>query len=196
MYTEVETGEENIAKIMSQKSTEGATTTWLVSNCDQTRSASMRFEFAQRLVQAGLSFDGYGQCFNNTLLHSPWNTSNGEPGYLSKYLFYLAFENSIHCRDYLSEKFWRNSLGQGLVPVVYGTLKADVDAVAPSHSYIHVDDFESPKALVDYLDYLARNQTAYEEYHHWRLAEPTNLSEYQPSHTDGKYTFLKTLLTI
>ena len=73
------------------------------------------------------------------------------------------------------------------MPVVYGTLKEDVEAVAPPNSYIHVDDFDSPKALVNYLDYLAENQTAYEEYHQWRLTEPTNLDEYQPLSTDGKY---------
>jgi len=186
-YIKLQTGEENIAAIMNQKKENSASTTWLVSNCDETRGASMRLEFAQRLIQAGLSFDGYGQCFNNTLLENPWSSSNG-PGVLTKYKFYLAFENSIHCRDYLSEKFWRNSLGQGLVPVVYGTLKEDVEAVAPPNSYIHVDDFDSPKALVNYLDYLAENQTAYEEYHQWRLTEPTNLDEYQPLSTDAEMT--------
>merc|ERR1712021_148122 len=149
-YIKLQTGEENIAAIMNQKKENSASTTWLVSNCDETRGASMRLEFAQRLIQAGLSFDGYGQCFNNTLLE--------------------------------------NSLGQGLVPVVYGTLKEDVEAVAPPNSYIHVDDFDSPKALVNYLDYLAKNQTAYEEYHQWRLTEPTNLDEYQPLSTDTEMT--------
>ena len=43
-----------------------------------------------------------------------------------KYKFYLAFENSYHCNDYISEKFWRNSLGQGAVPIVYGPHPDDV----------------------------------------------------------------------
>ena len=39
----------------------------------------------------------------------------------SQYKFYLAFENSFHCNDYLSEKFWRNALHEGAVPIVFGT---------------------------------------------------------------------------
>ena len=44
--------------------------------------------------------------------------------------------------------------------------------MAPPHSYIHVEDFESPSALVDYLDYLNQNNTAYLEYHAWRTEDP------------------------
>ena len=40
--------------------------------------------------------------------------------------FYLAFENSMHCNDYVSEKFWRNSLTQFMVPIVYGPHPDDV----------------------------------------------------------------------
>ena len=53
-------------------------------------------------------------------------------GHFSKYKFYLAFENSNHCNDYISEKFWRNSLAQGLVPIVSGPHPDDVKAVAPT----------------------------------------------------------------
>ena len=44
-------------------------------------------------------------------------------------------------------------------------------AIAPPNSYIHAEDFASPKALVDYLDYLHNNDTAYLEYHLWRRME-------------------------
>ena len=40
--------------------------------------------------------------------------------FIAKHKFYLAFENSLHCNDYISEKFWRNALGNGAVPIVYG----------------------------------------------------------------------------
>ena len=39
--------------------------------------------------------------------------------------------------------------------------------IAPENSFIHVEDFTSPNDLVDYLDYLDRNETAYLEYHLW-----------------------------
>ena len=40
---------------------------------------------------------------------APWV----DGGIISKHKFYLAFENAIHCNDYISEKFWRNGLGSG-----------------------------------------------------------------------------------
>ena len=93
-------------------------------------------------------------------------------GPLAAYKFYLAFENSIHCNDYISEKFWRNSLNQGLVPIVFGPHPDDMNALAPPNSFIHVENFKSKAALVDYLKYLDGNDTAYLEYHQWRSMEP------------------------
>ena len=90
-------------------------------------------------------------------MNVPWS----EDGIISTYKFYLAFENAIHCNDYISEKFWRNSLRTGAVPVVYGPHKDDLKRLAPPHSYIHVEDFETPEELVKYLNYLNTNDTAY-----------------------------------
>ena len=92
----------------------------------------------------------------------------------SKYKFYLAFENGIHCNDYISEKFWKNSLSTNLVPIVYGPAKEDVAAVAPKNSFIHVEDYQGNlNKLADYLIYLNNNDTAYLEYHFWRLQKPS-----------------------
>ena len=109
-------------------------------------------------------------CFQNKLRNgrAPW----ARGGLLEKYKFYLAFENSIHCNDYISEKFWRNSLGTGAVPVVFGPWKQDVIDIAPKGSFIHTDDFKTPGDLVRYLDYLDKNDTAYLEYHFWRSSSP------------------------
>ena len=84
----------------------------------------------KRKFLSGLKLDGFGKCFDNILVNSPWsNISNKRMkwGKFSKYKFYLAFENSIHCNDYMSEKVWRNSLEQGLVPVIYGPHPDDVE---------------------------------------------------------------------
>ena len=58
-----------------------------------------------------------------------------------------------------------------------------MEAVAPPNSYIFAEDFETPKDLVDYLDYLDSNDTAYLEYHKWRANELDDDYEYLGSHT-------------
>lgn len=175
-WTERMTPDQHVQDIMDQKAARDDNfVTWLVSNCDNTGGADLRYLYVQRMVDAGLKMDGFGHCFDNVISDRPWAvymTDHVEWGQFAKYKFYLAFENSVHCTDYLSEKFWRNSLRQGLVPVVSGTHPDDVRAMAPPNSYIHVEDFTSPEALVEYLDYLNQNDTAYLEYHSWRYNEP------------------------
>ena len=70
------------------------------------------------ILNPKFTFFRFGDCFgrNTRTSKAPWGT-NGE---ISHHKFYLAFENSIHCNDYISEKFWRNALSSGAVPVVYG----------------------------------------------------------------------------
>ncbi|CAG5086938.1 Oidioi.mRNA.OKI2018_I69.PAR.g11410.t1.cds [Oikopleura dioica] len=162
--------EEIIQSIMAKKQyNNGKHTAWMVSNCDKTNGAVARWELGQQLIRSGLKLDGFGSCFDNNINGNPWQVKDLETeGAIGKYKFYLAFENSLHCNGYISEKFWRNSLLTGAVPVVYGPYRADLEAVAPKNSYIFVEDFSSPKELVDYLDYLDQNDTAYAEYHHWR----------------------------
>jgi len=163
--------EDIIKKIMARKESNGGKhTTWIVSNCGRTNGASARWNYATELIDEGLKINGFGDCFNNHLEGAPWSDKFGD-GVIAGYKFYLAFENSVHCNGYISEKFWRNSLGTGAVPVVYGPHKSDVEAVAPANSYIFAEDFDTPKDLVDYLDYLDKNDTAYEEYHKWRADE-------------------------
>jgi len=83
---------------------------------------------------------------------------------LDGYKFYLAFENSL-CPDYVTEKFYR-ALDKEVVPIVYGG--ADYSDYAPSHSYINIADFKSPKELADYLQLLDKNDALYLKYFEWR----------------------------
>ena len=48
-----------------------------------------------------------------------------------------------------------------------GAEQKDYRAVAPTDSYIHVEDFRSPKELAGYLKYLDRNDHAYNTYFRW-----------------------------
>ena len=97
---------------------------------------------------------------------------------LERYKFYLSFENAYHCNDYISEKFWRNSLSNNLIPIIFGPALEDVLKVAPPNSFIHSEEFETAKELVKYIDYLDQNDTAYLEYHQWRTLIPGKSKNY------------------
>jgi len=139
-------------------------TIWLVSNCYRLPGATERLLYAKSLVKAGLRLEKYGKCFNR-----PFNATKVTI-LAQSYKFYLSFENSLHCPNYVTEKFWRNGLEAGLIPVVWGPTKQDLLEVAPPNSFIHSEDFKTPKDLVKYLNYLDENYTAYMEYHKWRDA--------------------------
>ena len=49
-----------------------------------------------------------------------------------------------------------------------GARPEDYAASLPPHSYIHVDDFRSPRDLAYYLRVLDANDTAYNEYFRWK----------------------------
>ncbi|CAG5111975.1 Oidioi.mRNA.OKI2018_I69.chr2.g6240.t1.cds [Oikopleura dioica] len=154
-------------------------TAWFVSNCGKTPGAVKRFEYGAQLIADGLKLYSEGECFGHATPKA-FGKGGSELFPLKKLKFYLAFENAFHCNDYISEKFWRNSFNNELVPVVYGPHPDDVKAVAPPNSYILAEDFDSPKELVEYLEYLDKNNTAYMEYHAWR-----NLYTEGPKTADG-----------
>lgn len=86
---------------------------------------------------------------------------------ISRCHFYLAFENSLS-KDYITEKLWRNAYQGGAVPVVLGPSVKDYEAVAPPHSFIHVDEFASIEDLAKYLRWLAADEKRYREYFTWK----------------------------
>ena len=134
---------------------------WAVSHC-----GLIREKFALEL-QRYIRITVYGRCsdrFDN-------------PGYscrhrtvhcietLSKYKFYLAFESGF-CDDYITEKYWENAIKVNSVPVVLGA-NYDSELVIPG-SFIDVDKFSSIEELANYLNYLDKNDTAYNEYFQWK----------------------------
>ncbi|CAG8648934.1 13784_t:CDS:1 [Gigaspora margarita] len=84
---------------------------------------------------------------------------------ISKYPFYLAIENTQE-NDYSTEKLW-DTFNLGVVPVIWGAPNTRSYLPHPK-SAIFIEDFNSTKALADYLKYLVNNETAYLEYHKWR----------------------------
>ena len=86
---------------------------------------------------------------------------------LKTYKFYLAFENS-NCRDYVTEKLFMNALQNGVVPIVMGASVEDYAAIAPPHSFLHVDNYNSPADLANHLEILAKDENLYNEFLEWR----------------------------
>lgn len=55
-----------------------------------------------------------------------------------------------------------------VLPIVMGPNRSYYESVGPSNSFIHVDDFSSPKYLAAYLHKLDKNDTLYNEYFQWK----------------------------
>lgn len=173
-------------KLMQNKYKYGqnTNTAWAVSNCGTTIGAKKRMTYAKEMIKMGLKLDAHGDCFTNTKFDR-----KTERRLLSKNKFYLAFENGIHCKDYISEKLWRNGFEDELVPITFGPTKSDILAVAPDNSFIHTDDFSNIEKLVNYIDYLDRNDTAYLEFHMWRTQVP-DLTDYDTKIRNAEATML------
>ncbi len=133
---------------------------WFVSNC---KPANNRMGYAQELAKH-IDVDIFGRCGNKCPVENKmrcWDVLD------TTYKFYLAFENS-NCEDYVTEKFFMNALQHSIVPIVMGAPAEYYLKVAPLNSYIHVDDFESPKKLAAYLHKLKNDDHLYNNYFKWK----------------------------
>ena len=87
--------------------------------------------------------------------------------YLKPYKFYLSFENA-NCVDYITEKFFAALQTEEVIPISLGGRSIhDYEKAAPPHSYIHINEYSSVAALAQKLEYLSKNETAYNEYFWW-----------------------------
>uniref|UniRef100_A0A1I7XXG1 Fucosyltransferase n=1 Tax=Steinernema glaseri TaxID=37863 RepID=A0A1I7XXG1_9BILA len=149
---------------------------WLVSHCI-TNNARMRYaNELGRHIQVGSihmtlqgsgfeplkRVDVFGECGERKL-----PKSEGQRLLAEEYKFYLAFENS-NCNQYVTEKFFDNALKNGAIPIVMGASLEFYESISPPHSFIHVDQFDSPKDLAKYLRYLSTNADAFNEYFAWK----------------------------
>ncbi|KAL9982709.1 hypothetical protein ACROYT_G004786 [Oculina patagonica] len=128
-----------------------------------------RYEFVRALMKH-VEVNVFGKCASqlqtNKTWHCPRNMGNGCLEEFQRHKFYLAVENSL-CVDYITEKYWRNSLERGLVPIVLGGARYSAEQVIPG-SFINAANFDSVKDLADYLKYLDNNDTAYNQYFAWK----------------------------
>lgn len=59
-------------------------------------------------------------------------------------------------------------LRQNVLPIVMGGRREDYERIAPERSYVHVDDYESPERLAEYLHRLDADDDLYNEYFRWK----------------------------
>ena len=153
---------------------------WKARDCTTTSGAKTRLKIVKLLHWHGLKIAGNSSCLNKNK-----NVKHKTENYIdffdniSPFKFYLAFENSHHCNEYITEKLWYNSFYVGVVPVVWGGAKQDYLRLAPPKSFIHYEDFKTPQALIHYLNYLDKNDTAYMEYFEWRKQFPCSYPLYK-----------------
>ncbi len=132
---------------------------WAVSHCNL-----MRQEYVLEL-QNYVNVTVYGKCrhfYNNRKHCEHYDQSCDDE--IASYKFFLAFENEF-CDDYVTEKYWERIKLES-VPVVMGAAY-DNRGVIPG-SYIDASKFDSVRSLANYLKYLDKNDTAYNEYFAWK----------------------------
>ena len=108
--------------------------------------------------------DSIGNCIRN----APWPVCAGQPcekeEVLMRYMFCLVFENGVS-PGFVSEKI-HQCFRAGSLPIWYGT--EDIWKLVPKGSYIDMRDFESHKALAEYMVRLINNETLYNSYFEWK----------------------------
>ncbi|XP_064146797.1 alpha-(1,3)-fucosyltransferase 7 [Loxodonta africana] len=135
--------------------TKSGVATWVVSNFQERQQRARLY----RQLAPYLRIDVFGRAIGRPLCADCLLPT------VARYRFYLAFENSQH-RDYITEKFWRNALAAGTVPVVLGPPRANYEAFVPPDTFVHVDDFGSTRELAAFL--AGMNKTRYQRFFAWR----------------------------
>ncbi|XP_054771278.2 alpha-(1,3)-fucosyltransferase 7-like [Lytechinus pictus] len=133
---------------------------WMSSNC---HGFWPRVEFIKRMRDV-LPLEDYGLCGRKECLPRRSDECNK---LMARYKFYFAIPNS-ECKDYITEKFWLQSLSYGTVPIVLGSKKESYEAVAPPNSYIHFSDYDSVGNFVAFLKRLDKDDEAYRKFYDWR----------------------------
>ena len=118
-------------------------------------------------LQKLVSVDVYGSCGSLKCSKSKAGGDAGSHCYEMlerKYKFYLSWENAL-CNDYVTEKFFEVAK-YNIIPIVLNG--ADMEEMAPKHSYISVSDFDNLDDLVAYLHQVDNDDSLFASYFWWR----------------------------
>ncbi|KAF5290794.1 hypothetical protein FQR65_LT11526 [Abscondita terminalis] len=128
----------------------------MISHCTKKRSSYIAE------LNKTMKVDFYGGCGNLKCkghFHSDCEK-------LSKYKFFLSFENSF-CDEYITEKVWWNAYNKNAIPIVMGPSKSNLKQILPPNSFIDVNDFWSPTQLGKFLLNLNKSLDKLEKYFEW-----------------------------
>lgn len=139
---------------------------WIVSNWKPQHRRVLYYKELRRHIRVYT----YGTPFGRQVSESDYRTV------VSSCKFYLSFENSVHT-DYITEKFFK-ALKLGSVPIVMGPSRQNYEKLIPGDAFIHVDDFESPKALAKYLLRLDQEEESYRRFFHWRRNHEVSITSF------------------
>jgi len=148
---------------------------FVASTCHRGRNAPKREEVVTAL-QKLYRVDSLGKCHKSPprpdmvkleMGRTALETLRLKQHAISKYLFYLAFENNIE-PGYVTEKIF-DALIAGTVPIYLGASEDCKKMLPHPKAAIFLADFnDNVDQLVDYLKILSKNETAYEEHRSWR----------------------------
>ncbi|XP_068443109.1 4-galactosyl-N-acetylglucosaminide 3-alpha-L-fucosyltransferase 9-like [Clinocottus analis] len=128
---------------------------WIVSNWN---ARYKRVQFFNELKKH-IDIKTYGNAFGKHINHDDYSKI------ISSCKFYLSFENSIYT-DYITEKLFR-PMKLGTVPITLGPSRQMYEKHIPRDSFIHYEDFSTPKELAERLLYFDKNQTEYVRFFNW-----------------------------
>lgn len=138
------------------------TVTWASNHC---HSLSGREEYVKELLRH-IPVEIYAApCLKNAPEEHVKLDRDAQWDLWRTYKFYLAFEND-RCDDYFTEKLYL-AFTRGQVPIVLGGANV-AEHVPGADSYIDTRDFESPKALAEYLLRLDADHEAFDAYLAWQ----------------------------
>lgn len=109
----------------------------------------------------------------------------------TQHLFFYAAESSEN-PYYITEKVFHGLLA-GSVPVDLGD-SLHLKQIAPPHSIIYADDFETVEALATHLMKDAKDQALYESYLQWRDQPKSNNPPHHGTAPVGIRTFARICL--
>ncbi|XP_037872953.1 alpha-(1,3)-fucosyltransferase 7 [Bombyx mori] len=134
----------------------------LMSNC----GVPYRMKYLNKLKKH-MKIDIHGKCSDSHLVNSCPGHFRADCKIISNYLFYFVLENSL-CKEYITEKLFHQAYAKGAIPIIQGPPLEDCKRLLPPNSFLHLDEYRSPKKLANEIRNITSNEDNLLSYHLWR----------------------------